>query len=89
MASSRTFDLEIVTKTGPEHTFSSINKEEHDGVDSYLKSKKVRVKNKMNEDLGAPVLDDDDDDDEEMQSVASSDGEVTKVKTALDDEAWL
>lgn len=84
MSSARTFDIEIVTKEGPEHTFTSINKEEHEGVESYLKSKKVRVKNQMNEDLGAPALGDDDDD--EMQSVASSGEEVTKPRAAIDDE---
>ena len=29
---ARTFDVKIVTKSGPEYTFTSINKEEHEGV---------------------------------------------------------
>ncbi|KAI5121084.1 hypothetical protein M0805_008597 [Coniferiporia weirii] len=83
MATSRTFDLIVVTKSGPEHTFSSINKEEHEGVESYLKSKKLRVKNTMAEELAAPALDDDDDD-EEMQSVVSSGEEVPKPRLGGD-----
>ena len=82
-ASSRTFDLIVTTKGGPEHTFSSINKEEHEGVQEYLQGKKLRVKNKMAEDLIVPALDDDDD---EMQSVASSGEEVPKPRAGDDDE---
>ena len=39
---ARTFDLKIVTKSGPEYTFTSINKEEHEGTEAYLKEKKVK-----------------------------------------------
>lgn len=85
MATSRTFDLNIVTKSGPEHTFSSINKEEHEGVESYLTSKKVRVKNHMAEDIAAAALDDDDED-EEMQSVASSGEEAPKPRVGGNDD---
>ncbi|THH05506.1 hypothetical protein EW145_g4746 [Phellinidium pouzarii] len=84
MATSRTFDLIVVTKSGPEHTFSSINKEEHEGIESYLKGKKLRVKNTMAEDLAIPALDDDDDD--EMQSVVSSGEEVPKPRLGGDDD---
>ncbi|KAJ2921601.1 hypothetical protein H1R20_g15492, partial [Candolleomyces eurysporus] len=77
-AASRTFDLKIVTKSGPEYNFTSINKEEHEVTEAYLMDKKVRVKNEMVPDAellmaGAGV--DDDDDDEDMQSVVSSDEE--------------
>ena len=85
MTTSRTFDLVVVTKSGPEHTFSSINKEEHEGVESYLKSKKVRVKNQIAEDMAAAVLDDDDED-EEMQSVASSGEERPKPRSGNADD---
>lgn len=84
MATSRTFDLIVVTKSGPEHTFSSINKEEHEAVETYLKGKKVRVKNQMAEELVPAALDDDED--EEMQSVASSGEEVPKPRLGGDDE---
>lgn len=84
MATARTFDINIVTKSGPEHTFTSINKEEHEPIESYLKGKKVRVKNQMNDaELVAPALDDED---EEMQSVASSGDEAPKPRLGDDDE---
>ena len=71
---ARTFDLKIVTKSGPEHNFTSINKEEHEVTEVYLKDKKIRVKNEMVPDadllLAAAAGDDEDDD---MQSVISSD----------------
>jgi structure-specific recognition protein 1 len=75
-AVARTFDLKIVTKSGPEHNFTSINKEDHELVETYLKDKKIKVKNEMIPDadllLAAAAGDDDDDDD--MQSVSSDDG---------------
>lgn len=78
-AAARTFDLRIVTKSGPEYTFSSINKEEHETTETYLKDKKIRIKNEMVPDadlLLAAAVDDDDDD---MQSV-SSENSVPRVK---------
>lgn len=89
-AAARTFDLKIVTKSGPEHNFTSINKEDHELVETYLKEKKVRVKNEMVPDadllLAAAAGDDDDDDD--MQSVSSDDGppRVKPSKGADDDD---
>ncbi|KAH9948881.1 SSrecog-domain-containing protein, partial [Amylocystis lapponica] len=81
---ARTFDLKIVTKSGPEYTFTSLNKEEHEGTEAYLKEKKVKVKNEMME--GELILGPDDDDDEEMQSVASSGEEAPKPRIGADDE---
>ena len=82
--SARTFDMNVVTKSGPEYTFTSINKEEHDGVDAFLKEKKVRVKNEMVPD--ADILAAVDDSDEEMQSVASDDDEPPRARRAGDDD---
>lgn len=84
MATSRTFDLIVLTKSESEHTFSSINKEEYEAVETYLKGKKVRVKNQMAEELVPATLDDDED--EEMQSVASSGEEVPKPRLGGDDD---
>ena len=82
---ARTFDLKIVTKSGPEHTFTSLNKEEHEPIESYIKDKKIKIKNEMVQDvdmlLAAGVVDDED---EEMQSVASSDDEPSKPKAVGD-----
>jgi structure-specific recognition protein 1 len=73
----------VISKTGPEHTFTSINKEEHEVTEVFLRDKKVRVKNEMVPDadlLLAAVVDDDDD--EEM-SVVSDDsaGKSRKSKS--------
>lgn len=87
MASARTFDLKIVTQSGPEITFTSINKEEHELVEAFLKSKKLRVKNEMNDEMllaGAGVggLSDDDDSDEDMASAASEGDKKSKPRLA-------
>ncbi|KAI0923183.1 hypothetical protein AcV7_005766 [Taiwanofungus camphoratus] len=81
---ARTFDLKIVTKSGPEYTFTSINKEEHEGTETYLKEKKVKVKNEMME--GELIMGADEDEDEEMQSVASSGEEVPKPRLGGEDD---
>ncbi|KAI0667756.1 structure-specific recognition protein-domain-containing protein [Trametes maxima] len=81
---ARTFDLKIVTKRGPEYTFTSINKEEYDHVNGYLQEKKVKTKNEMME--GELIMAADDDEDEEMQSVASSGEEVPKPRLGGDDD---
>ena len=81
---ARTFDLKIVTKSGPEYTFTSVTKEEHEVTEAYLKDKKVRVKNEMME--GELIMAGEDDEDEEMQSVASSGEEVPKPRLGGDDD---
>ena len=73
-AAGRTFDLKVNIKSGGEHNFTSINKEEHEAVEAYFKDKRVKVKNEMvaDGDLLAAVADDDEDD-EDMASVVSED----------------
>ena len=76
-AAGRTFDLKVITKSGPEHTFTSINKGEHEVTEAYLRDKRVKVKNEMVPDadlLLAAVAGDDDD--EDMASVVSSDSDT-------------
>ncbi|KAJ3546917.1 hypothetical protein NMY22_g1851 [Coprinellus aureogranulatus] len=88
-AAARTFDLKIVTKSGPELTFSSINKEEHEVTEAYLKDKKVRVKNEMVPDADLLLADagvDDDDDDDDMASIASDDAPRRAPRTGDDDD---
>ncbi|CAG0884008.1 unnamed protein product [Cyprideis torosa] len=45
-AATRSFDLEIETKTGQMHTFSSIEKEEYPKLFEYIVGKKLRIKNR-------------------------------------------
>ncbi|KAF5389327.1 hypothetical protein D9757_003425 [Collybiopsis confluens] len=89
-AAARTFDLKIVTKSGPEYTFSSINKEEHEPTESYFKDKKIRLKNEMVPDadlLMAAAVGDDDDDDDDMASVVSDESAPRRKPAAEDFEA--
>jgi structure-specific recognition protein 1 len=74
--------LTIETKSGHSHTFNAVNKEEHEAMDGYLKSKKVRVTNQMADDVLNDLIGDDDD--EEMQSVASSGSEEPTVRRGAD-----
>lgn len=83
---ARTFDLKIVTKSGPEYTFTSINKEEHEATETYLKDKKVRIKNEMVPDADILMAAAAGDDDDEMQSVASSGDEAPQPRTGGDDD---
>ncbi|KAJ2912135.1 hypothetical protein MD484_g8279, partial [Candolleomyces efflorescens] len=91
-AASRTFDFKIVTKSGPEYNFTSINKEEHEVTEAYLKDKKVRVKNEMVPDAelllaSAGVDADDDDDDMSVVSTDEEGGRRARVsRTGGDDE---
>ncbi|KIM63383.1 hypothetical protein SCLCIDRAFT_755964 [Scleroderma citrinum Foug A] len=84
-SAARTFDLKIITKTGPEYTFTSINKEEHETVEGYLKDKKIKLKNEMVPDVDMLAAGGGDSD-EEMQSVASSGDEMPRPRTGSDDE---
>lgn len=67
---SKTFDITFKNKTGSNVQVTSINREEQENIEAFLKSKGVRVKNDLNEDtaalmsaaLGAEADDDDDDD---------------------------
>ncbi|KAN0139840.1 SSrecog domain containing protein [Lactarius tabidus] len=86
IATARTFDMQIVTKSGPEYTFTSINKEEHEPTDTYLKDKKVRVKNEMVPDGDLLLAAAGEDSDEEMQSVASDDDEEPRVRRTGEDD---
>ncbi|KDQ09911.1 hypothetical protein BOTBODRAFT_36725 [Botryobasidium botryosum FD-172 SS1] len=87
MSHARTFDLKVSTKSGSEITFTSINKEEHEPIESYLKGKKVRTKNEMNDDMMSGVVAALSDEDEEMQSVASSGEEAPQPRSMnIDDD---
>lgn len=87
----RTFDLKIITKSGPEHNFTSVNKEEHESVDAYLKDKKVKIKTENVPDVEMMMVagggDDDDDDeedeDDEMRSIDSGGDHQRKTSKPL------
>jgi structure-specific recognition protein 1 len=76
VSSSKTFDLKVVQRTGPEHTFQSITREEHDALEAHFQRRKVRVKSEMNDiDPAAAVMAELSDDDEEMADIITDDDE--------------
>lgn len=80
-SASRSFDLKITTKSGPEYVFSSIMKEEKNGVEAYLIERKVKVKNEKVPEEEIVMVGDDEDEDEEMLSIASrSDTDKAKLR---------
>ncbi|EJT99906.1 SSrecog-domain-containing protein [Dacryopinax primogenitus] len=86
MSSAKTFDLQITQKSSTgDLTFSSIPKEEHAKMEEYLRGKKVRVKNEMQEELAQVVGLSEDEDEESMQDVAS--GEDAPRRGAGEDDS--
>ncbi|KDN51305.1 FACT complex subunit POB3 [Tilletiaria anomala UBC 951] len=53
ISSSKTFDLRVITKSGPEHHFQSLNREEHEKLNLHFAERKLRIKNEMAETDGA------------------------------------
>lgn len=75
LPSARTFDLSVRPKADPDHpiVFSALNKEELQNIEDFLHTKKIKVKNEMDDMaaveaavLGAAGDSDDDDDDDDM-----------------------
>jgi len=87
MSSARTFDIRVITKSGSqsEVTFTSINREEFDPVESFLKEKKLRTKSEINDGdvlMAATALDDESD--EDMGSAGSdNDSDAKPAKKAI------
>jgi len=75
ISASRTFDITIHMKEGAENQFSNINREEQTPLESFFKTKNLRVKNEMDEDgsalLAAALRD---------PEMASSDDEVVAAR---------
>ncbi|KAK4049352.1 FACT complex subunit [Microbotryomycetes sp. JL221] len=86
LPSARTFDLSVRLRAdGSSIVFSAVNKEELQSIEEFLKVKKLRVKNEMEELAAAEAAvlgDDDDDDDDDDMSV---DGDA-RAKTGMLDE---
>jgi len=94
VASAKTFDMRVVSKTeAADHVFSAISKEEVSPISSFLQSKNVRLKNEMEEVMDVDPITDEDIDDDDM-SIPSEDEVKEKGKkgkgkaknTADDDE---
>ncbi|KAG2184674.1 hypothetical protein INT43_000587 [Umbelopsis isabellina] len=64
--SSRTFDMKFSMKTGHDYQFSSINREEYANLEEFIKSKKIKVKNELNEETTVTYAELGDDSDEDV-----------------------
>ncbi|WRT63126.1 FACT complex subunit POB3 [Kwoniella shivajii] len=80
IASARTFDMRVVSKTEvADHVFTAISKEEVGPISAFLKLKNVRLKNEMEEtvmEIDEPLSDED----EDMESIASEEEDRKKSK---------
>ncbi|PNS13854.1 hypothetical protein CAC42_1345 [Sphaceloma murrayae] len=80
MSASRTFDISMVLKSGGEHQFSNINREEQKPLEDFFQLKGIKTKNEMDEEtkmLTAAMNDED---------LASSEDEVMAVARGSADE---
>jgi len=77
--------LKIEQRSGPEYTFSSIAREEHEGIETFLKAKKVRVTNEMAD--GDAIMAAAGDDSEEESEEESDDEKPAKVRTGDDEDS--
>lgn len=84
---ARTFDLRLVQQNGPEYTFTSIQKEEKDAVENYLKDKKIKIKNEMVPDAQLITQADLDDDDDDMDSRSENSDKPAKKANFDDDDS--
>ncbi|KAI9279685.1 hypothetical protein BC943DRAFT_283908 [Umbelopsis sp. AD052] len=66
--SSRTFDMKFSMKTGHDYQFSSINRLEYANLEEFIKSKKIKMKNELNEETSVTYAELGDDSDEDMDS---------------------
>ncbi|ANB12685.1 FACT complex subunit POB3 [Sugiyamaella lignohabitans] len=82
-SSSRTFDMSITLKNnGGEHQFSNIDREEQQGLEHFIKSKSIKLKNDVASEqvlLKAALQDDDSDSDVEMADRGSADEDEESV----------
>jgi len=80
VASARTFDMRVVSKTdNVDHVFSAISKEEVQPISTFLQSKNVRLKNEMEEVMDIEPISDDDEEDDDV-SIPSEDERPKKSK---------
>ncbi|KAK4705999.1 FACT complex subunit SSRP1/POB3, partial [Phenoliferia sp. Uapishka_3] len=90
LPSARTFDLNVKLKGDSDHPiiFSALNKEELTTIEEHLRSKKIRVKNEMDELAAAEVaaLGDDGDSDDDDESMDVDKAAVKDLLGEEDDE---
>ncbi|OZJ01642.1 hypothetical protein BZG36_05293 [Bifiguratus adelaidae] len=88
VGNSKTFDIKFNMKTGNDFQFSSINREEYQRLDEYLKQKKIKTKSELNE--GAQItyreLEDDEEDEDEQDEEDSRKRRRTEAANNVSDD---
>ena len=88
MSSSKTFDLKVIQRSGPQHVFQSLNREEHSALSKHFAARKVRVKNEMDEvETLKDVLSDDDDEEMDEEEEETSKARPSSKKKEADADA--
>lgn len=78
ISASRTFDINVTLKSGIEHQFLNINREEQKSLESFFQIKGLKIKNEMDDEgLVTSMIDPD---------LASSDDEVVQAERGSADE---
>lgn len=80
VSSSKTFDLKVIQRSGPQHIFQSLNREEHSALSKHFAARKVRVKNEMDEVETLKDVLSDEDEDEEMEDEEEEDSSRAKAR---------
>lgn len=90
VSSSRTFDMTIVLRSGAgEHQFSNIAREEQSSLESYIKSKNIKIKNEDSDDqtlLAAALGDESEDSDVDMIDRGSADEDEESEDEDFEDD---
>lgn len=78
MTAGKTFDVTFRSRSGADHQFTSINREEQGNIEAFLKSKSIKIKNDLNEDtaalLSAALKAEADEDDDDMPNIRGDSG---------------
>lgn len=92
IASAKTFDLKVVSKTeAADHVFSALGKEEMEPIGLFLKSKNVRIKNELDDVMDVdPISDDEEEDDisipSEDEKPSKKDKKGTQPRRQVEEE---
>lgn len=80
ISSSKTFDLKVIQRSGPQHVFQSLNREEHSALSKHFTARKVRVKNEMDEAESLKGVLSEEDEDEDMEEDAAEEDSRSRAK---------
>lgn len=88
ISASRTFDISVTLKSGGEHQFSNINREEQKPLEDFFQLKGIKTKNEMDEEsaLMAAAMKDEDLASSEDEVVAADRGSADEDDESVDED---